>query len=134
MIPETISMARMVPGLRAHPGRDGQTGPMIAIVSQAWTLDAGAAADAYVRGSEEFLPFLRRQPGFRGRLLLRGTDDPTHFTNVRFFDRAEDYDELIHRDGYADRINALGVHLDLETPPVKETVEVAFADLDGFAP
>jgi heme-degrading monooxygenase HmoA len=107
---------------------------MIAIVSQAWTRDAGESADAYLRGSEEFLAFLHQQPGFRGRMLLRGTDDPTHFTNVRFFDRAEDYDELIHRDGYAERINALGTYLDLETPPVKETVEVALADLDGLAP
>jgi heme-degrading monooxygenase HmoA len=101
---------------------------MIAIVSQAWTLDAADEADAYVAGWEEFAVLLDAAPGYRGRVLLRGTEDRTHFTNIRYFDRAEDYDALIHRPGYAERIEALGTHLQLETPPVKEVVEVVLAD------
>ena len=101
---------------------------MIAIVSQAWTLDAGAEADAYVEGWRGFLGVLESVPGYRGRVLLRDTDDPTHFTNIRYFDRAEDYDTLIHRDGYREHIEALGAHLDLETPPVKQVADVVLAD------
>ena len=39
---------------------------MIAVVSQAWTLDEGAEADAYIRLSAEFLTFMKQQPGFLG--------------------------------------------------------------------
>jgi hypothetical protein len=40
---------------------------MIAVVSQAWTLDDGERAEAYIALSAEFLTLLRQQPGFRGR-------------------------------------------------------------------
>jgi len=101
---------------------------MIAIVSQAWTLDAGAEADAYVAGWEDFATLLDAEPGYRGRVVLRDTGDPTHFTNIRYFDRLEDYETLIHRPGYAERIDALGTHLQLETPPVKQVADVVLRD------
>jgi quinol monooxygenase YgiN len=83
------------------------------VVSQAWTLDAHEHADAYLRLSREFLEFMRAQPGFLGRRLLRGTEDPTHFTNLRRFDRLESYLALTQRPGYDHHIQRMGAHLDL---------------------
>ena len=59
---------------------------MYVVVSHAWTKDDGEHADAYVALSEEFARFFADHPGFRGRQLLRGVEDRTHFTNVRWFD------------------------------------------------
>jgi hypothetical protein len=107
----------------------GQTGRVIAIVSQAWTADAGEAADRYRAGIEEFGDFHRGQPGFRGRVLLRSDSDTTHFTNIRFFDRVEDYEAMIHRPGYAERIEALAAHLrPHEGAPGKDVAEVVVHD------
>ncbi len=97
---------------------------MIAIHSQCWTLDSGAHADQYVALYESFEALHLTQPGYRGRRLLRGLEDPTHFTNVRFFDAEADYHALVHHPDYAPHIEAMGRHLDLSRPPVKEVVEV----------
>lgn len=101
---------------------------MIAVVSQTWTLDAGRSADGYLAAYRQFLDFHRAAPGFRGRRLLRGIEDPCHFTNVRFFDRVEDYEAMVQRPGYADHIDAMGRHLDLDRLPPKEYVELVVAD------
>ncbi len=104
---------------------------MIAVVSRCRTLDTPGATEAYVAGSADFLEWLRDQPGFRGRLLLADRDDPRSFTHVRLFDSVEDYEAMVLRPGYAERIEALGAHLDLETVPTKSYADVALAD--GFA-
>ena len=101
---------------------------MIAVVSQCWSLDADGHAAGYEARYQEFLEFHRRHPGFRGRQLLRGVDDPTHFTNLRFFDSVAAYEELIQIPGYADHIGALSEHLDLTRILPKEYVEVAVQD------
>lgn len=100
---------------------------MIAIVSQAWTRDADAT-EAYVEGWERFADFQRRHPGWRGRRLLVGVEDPTHITNIRFFESLADYEDLITWEGYAEGVNALGELLDLDRVPVKEVVRVAGSD------
>ncbi len=104
---------------------------MIVVVSQAWTLDGAEHADGYAAVYREFLDFHRQQNGFRGRKLLRGIEDPTHFTNLRFFNSVADYEELIKFDGYADFINRMGEHLKPYTTNPKEYMEVVIDDCDG---
>ena len=102
---------------------------MIAVMSHAWTRDDGEAARDYQRGIEDFGDFHRQQPGFRGRVLVRSTSDPSHFTNIRFFDRVEDYEAMIHRPGYAERINALAESLrPHEGAPGKDYADVVVHD------
>jgi heme-degrading monooxygenase HmoA len=101
---------------------------MIVVVSQAWTLDETEHAEAYIRLSAEFLEFLQQQPGFRGRRLLRGVEDRTHFTNLRCFASLPDYEALIQRPGYAERINALGTHLKPYDSYPREFMEVILDD------
>ncbi|WP_436775812.1 antibiotic biosynthesis monooxygenase family protein [Yinghuangia sp. YIM S09857] len=97
---------------------------MYAVVSQAWTLDTGPAAEGYEQLSREFLPFLADQPGFLHRRLLRGIDDPTHYTNLRFFDSIDSYRALITRPGYAERIGQLSAHLRQEGDYKREFMRV----------
>ena len=101
---------------------------MIVVVSQAWTLDAQFHSDEYVRLYTEFLDFHLQHKGFRGRKLLRSLDDKTHFTNLRFFDSVECYEELIKFEGYGDRIMKLGEHLKPYTINPKEYMEVILED------
>ena len=101
---------------------------MIAVVSQAWTLDDSGHADAYLAEYHHFLTLHREQVGFRGRRLLRGVEDRCHFTNVRYFDRVLDYERLVDRPGYATHIEAMGRHLDLSRLPPKEYVELVVSD------
>jgi heme-degrading monooxygenase HmoA len=101
---------------------------MIVVVSQAWTLDEGFHADEYVRLYTEFLDFHKQHSGFRGRKLLRSLEDKTHFTNLRFFDSVECYEELIKFEGYGDHIMRLGEHLKPYTTNPKEYMEVIVSD------
>lgn len=101
---------------------------MIIVVSQAWALDDGFHADEYVRIYQSFLDFHRQHPGFKGRKLIRGLEDRTHFTNLRFFDSVECYEELIKFDGYGDFIMQMGEHLKPYTTNPKEYMEVLIDD------
>ena len=101
---------------------------MIAVVSQAWTLDADGHADGYLEAYRAFLGFHRQHGGFIARHLFRGMQDPAHFTNVRYFTEVSAYEELIQMAGYADHIEAMGAHLDLEHLPPKEYVELVVSD------
>ena len=89
---------------------------MVVIVSHAWTLDADAHADAYVAKSDAFTAFLARHPGFRGRQLVRDQADPCHFINLRYFEHRSNYEELIHWDGYRERIMDLATHVEHRDP------------------
>lgn len=101
---------------------------MIVVVSQAWTLDAEEHAEEYVRIYTEFFDFHCQHKGFRGRKLLRSLEDRTHFTNLRFFDSVECYEELIKFDGYGDFIMKLGEHLQPYTTNPKEYMQVILED------
>ena len=103
---------------------------MIVVVSQAWTLDPNANADAYIEKSRQFHAFHRAQPGFIGRRLLRGTEDTTHFTNLRFFASVDDYQSMIKRPGYADHINSMGEHLKAYDSYPREFMEVVLGEDD----
>jgi len=101
---------------------------MIIVVSQAWALDELFHADEYVRIYRSFLDFHRQHPGFKGRKLIRGLEDRTHFTNLRFFDSVESYEELIKFEGYGDFIMQMGEHLKPYTTNPKEYMEEVVGD------
>jgi hypothetical protein len=102
---------------------------MVVVVSQAWTLDEGENADAYVELSRQFLAFMRQHPGFKGRKLIRGVEDRTHFTNLRFFDSVESYEELIKFDGYGEHIVKMGAHLKPYDTYPREYMEIVIDDV-----
>lgn len=97
---------------------------MIVVVSQAWTKDEGASADAYVELSGEYARFFDDHPGFRRRLLVRSLEDRTHFTNLRFFDSVEDYEECTRRDGYVEHTERMYEHLKPYESYPREYLEV----------
>lgn len=84
------------------------------VVSQAWTKDAGAHADAYIAKSRDMDTFLAAQPGFIGRTLVRGVEDPTHFTNLRVWRSIADYEAMVQIPVYADLIAGLTEHIDMD--------------------
>ncbi len=86
---------------------------MIIVVSQAFTKDAHESADAYVEQSRTFLAFMQGHAGFRGRKLIRSLEDPTHFTNLRWFDDVEAYEAMTQHPDYQTQIQKLSAHLDL---------------------
>jgi len=86
---------------------------MIIVVSQAWTKDAGASADAYIEQSRIFLAFMQLHPGFHQRTLIRGVEDPTHFTNLRWFDDIAAYEAMTSHPDYQKQITALTQYVDI---------------------
>lgn len=110
----------------------GNNVAMIAVVSQAFTADSGAAARRYLEGLEAFGEFHEAQPGFRGRVVIRSRSDDTHFTNIRFFGEVADYEAMITREGYAEHINGLAEHLRPHADaPGKDYADVVIADWPG---
>ena len=101
---------------------------MTVVVSQAWTLDEHEHANAYVELARQFLAFMRQHPGFKGRKLIRGVEDRTHFTNLRFFDSVAAYEELIKFPGYGDHIMAMGAHLKPYEIYPREYMEIVLND------
>lgn len=97
---------------------------MIVVVSQAWTKDEGEHADAYIEFSKGFAHFFDNHPGFHRRLLVRGIEDRTHFTNLRFFDKVEDYEECTRREGYVDYTKSMYEHLKPYDSYPREYLEV----------
>lgn len=101
---------------------------MYVVVSQAWTKDEGENADEYIRLSSEFLEFMKQHKGFKGRKLIRGVEDRTHFTNLRFFDSIESYEELIEFDGYLEHIMKMGEHLKPYDTYPREYMKIVLED------
>ncbi len=85
---------------------------MIIVVSQAWTLDAEASAAGYIEQSRTFLAFMRHHAGFKQRKLIRGLDDPTHFTHLRWFDEVRSYETMISHPDHPKQIAALTQYID----------------------
>lgn len=83
------------------------------VVSQAWTIDADGHADAYIAKSEAMGAFLAAQPGFISRMLIRGVEDPTHFTNLRIYDAIASYEAMIQLPEYPGLIAGLTEHVDM---------------------
>jgi heme-degrading monooxygenase HmoA len=104
---------------------------MYVVVSQAWSKDEGESADGYVAAYEAFLPFHEASPGFLGRRLIRGVEDRTHFTNLRFFERLEDYEAMTQREGYQDHLLAMYEFLRPYESYPREFLEVVVSDGPG---
>ncbi|MBD3926753.1 hypothetical protein IEZ26_19190 [Nocardioides cavernae] len=83
----------------------------VVVVSQAWTREGEEHARVYIELSGEFGRFFRDHPGYRGRQLVRGVEDPTHFTHLRFFDSVDSYEECTRAAGYQDHLMAMYKHL-----------------------
>jgi hypothetical protein len=108
---------------------------MIVVVSQAWSKDEHESADGYIAASHAFLDFHLAEPGFRGRRLIRGVEDRTHFTNLRFFDSVESYEAMTEREGYQDHIKAMYQFLRPYDSYPREYMEVVVADdVPGLEP
>jgi len=101
---------------------------MIVVVSQAWSKDEHEQADGYIAASRAFLDFHLSQPGFLGRRLIRGVEDRTHFTNLRFFESVESYEAMTQREGYMDHIGAMFEFLKPYDTYPREFMEVVIAD------
>ena len=108
---------------------------MIVVVSQAWSKDEHEHADGYIAASRAFLDFHLAEPGFRGRRLIRSVEDPTHFTNLRFFDSVESYERMTEREGYQDYIRGMYQFLRPYDSYPREFMEVVIADdVPGIEP
>ena len=101
---------------------------MIVVISQAWTKPGEEHARAYVELSAEFAKFFSAHPGFRGRQLVRSTEDPSHFTHLRWFDRIESYEECTRAEGYVEHTVAMYEHLVPYESYPREVVEVVLDD------
>lgn len=104
---------------------------MIIVISQAWTKPGEQHAAAYIRLNEEFGKFFTGHPGFRGRQLVRGTEDPSHFTHLRWFDSIASYEECTAREGYVDHTVAMYEHLRPYDSYPREFVEVVLDEGRG---
>lgn len=85
----------------------------VMVVSHSWLEPGEEHADAYVQLWASYDEVLQAQPGFRGRWLVRGQEDRTHMTHLRWWDAVDDYTALTQRDDYADHIGALTEHVDM---------------------
>jgi hypothetical protein len=101
---------------------------MIVVVSQAWSKDEHESADAYVAAARAFLDVHLAEPGFFGRRLIRGVEDRTHFTHLRFFDSIESYERMTQREGYMEGIGAMMPFLRPVDAYPREYMEVVLAD------
>jgi len=109
---------------------------MIVIVSQAWTLPSEEDAQAYIELNGEFARFFAAHRGYRGRRLVRSTEDPWHFTHLRFFDSFADYEECTKADGYVQHTEAMYRHMqpyDESRGYPREVLEVVIDDPDPRA-
>ncbi|WP_372734378.1 antibiotic biosynthesis monooxygenase [Nocardioides sp.] len=110
---------------------------MITVISQAWTKegdDAEAHAQAYIALNGEFGRFFRDHPGFRGRRLVRGVEDPTHFTHLRWFDSIESYEECTRHPDYVAHTERMYEHLRPYDSYPREYAEVVLDEPGNPAP
>jgi antibiotic biosynthesis monooxygenase (ABM) superfamily enzyme len=102
----------------------GEESAVIVVVSQAWTQPGEEHAQAYVALSEEFGVCFRGHPGYRGRRLVRGLEDRTHFTHLRFFDSVDSYEECTRHPDYQAHLLAMYEHLQPYESYPREYLEV----------
>lgn len=83
------------------------------VVSHAWLLPGEDHFGAYAAIWAGYDEVLAAQSGFRGRWLLRGDQDRTHITHLRWWDGVEDYLALTERSDYQPHIATLSEHVDV---------------------
>lgn len=83
------------------------------VISQAWVHPGAEHAQAYATLARDFDDFLRSQPGFVSRRLVRSTDDPTHFVHLREWRSIDDYEAMTRLPAYQQHIAELSEHVDV---------------------
>ncbi len=106
----------------------------VVVVSQAWTKPGEEHARAYIALSGEFGRMFRTHPGYRGRQLVRGVEDPTHFTHLRFFDEVASYEECTQHEDYQTHLVAMYEHLRPYESYPREYLEVVLDEPGYEAP
>ena len=61
---------------------------------------------------------------FIRRVLVRGQEDPTHFMNLRFFDKVDSYLECTQRPGYVNYTEKMYTHMKPYESYPREFVDV----------
>jgi quinol monooxygenase YgiN len=87
------------------------------VVSQTWLKDGEDHVAAYVALVEEYDDFLRAQPGFVSRQLVRSIEHPRHVVHLRVFETIADYEAMTTIPEYQAQIAALSEHVDPEAYP-----------------
>lgn len=107
---------------------------MIVVISQAWTKPGEEHAEAYIALNGEFGRFFADHPGFRGRRLVRGVEDRTHFTHLRWFDSIESYEECTRAEGYVAHTEVMYEHLRPYDSYPREYADVVLDEPGNSAP
>jgi len=82
------------------------------VISQTWLFDTDEAFEAYLALVDEYDDFLRRQPGFISRRLVRSIEEPNHVIHLREFDTVGDYEAMTRIPEYQTQIAALSEFVD----------------------
>lgn len=87
------------------------------VISQTWLREGEEHVAAYLALVQEFDPFLRAQPGFVSRRLVRSLEHPNHIIHLREFDDVASYETMTQIPEYREQIAALSAHVDGEAYP-----------------
>ncbi len=87
------------------------------VISQTWLLPGDAHLSGYLALVESFDDFLRDQPGFVRRQLVRSIEQPNHLIHLREFETVADYEAMTQIPAYREQIAALSAHVDPSAYP-----------------
>jgi len=87
------------------------------VISQTWLREGQQHVDAYVALVEQYDEFLRAQPGFVSRRLVRSLEHPNHVIHLREFDDVASYEMMTQIPEYRAQIEALSAHVDAAAYP-----------------
>jgi len=87
------------------------------VISQTWLKEGEEHVAAYLALVAEYEAFLRAQPGFVSRRLVRSLEHPNHLFHLREFDDVASYEVMTQIPEYRSQIEALSAHVDGEAYP-----------------
>jgi len=87
------------------------------VISQTWLREGEEHVAAYLTLVEEHDSFLRAQPGFVSRRLVRSLEHPNHIIHLREFDDVASYQAMTAIPEYRAQIEALSAHVDGDAYP-----------------
>ena len=100
------------------------------VISQTWLRAGEEHLEGYLALVDSFDNFLRSQPGFVKRQLVRSIEQPNHLIHLREFETVADYEAMTQVPEYRDQIAALSAHVDPSAYPegavAREYGEVVF--------
>ena len=104
------------------------------VISQTWLKDGEHHLQAYLDLVTRYDDFLRAQPGFVARQLVRSLEDPRHVIHLRTFATVDDYEAMTQIPEYQEQIAALSEHVDPAAYPPgavpREYGEVLFSSAE----